>query len=170
MTQQQLLVNACNIVATFIKDEFVKQGHSMTQAWEDSMVVEAEDGGAAIWASGYGMILDAGVTPDRIPFGGVGTGGGGVSKYILGLARFWKLRKPGISDKAALRLAVATANVQKNEGMPTSGSLAFSSTGQRKHFMAAMEVLVADRLNNFIAEGISRIVSTETKEQKVMYL
>lgn len=170
MTEQQLLLNACNIIADFIKDEFIKQGHSLTQAWEDSVIVQDEgQEGVGIYATGYGMIVDAGVTADRIPFGGSGSGTG-TSQYILGLVRFWKLRRPGITDKQALRLAFATANVQKEEGMSTVASEAYSATGQRQHFMEAIQTLIARDVDKFLFEGFDLIVSENAKEPKIMYL
>lgn len=170
MTEQQLLLNACNIIIDFIKEEFIKQGHSLTQAWEDSVVSQDDgDEGAAIYATGYGMIVDAGITPDRIPFGGAGTGGG-TSKYIEGLARFWKLRKPGITDKKALQLAFATAKVQSQEGLSTTASQAFSTTGQRQHFMEAIEVLISNKVDDFVFTELNSLLEQQANDPTVMYL
>ena len=172
MTESQLLVNACNIIADYIKDEFIKQGHSLTEAWENSVIVqEGSDNSAEIWATGYGMIVDAGITPERIPYGGQGTGGDGtLSKYILGLQRFWLLRKPGITDKQALKLAFATAEVQKQEGMSTIASEGYSATGNRQHFMQAIDTLFKESLDDWIFTGLDVIVNEQADEPKVLYL
>jgi len=170
VTEQQLLLNACNIIVDFIKQEFINQGHQLTQAWEDSVISQDDgDEGVGIYATGYGMIVDAGITPDRIPFGGAGTGGG-TSKYIEGLARFWKLRKPGITDKKALQLAFATAKVQSQEGLSTEASKAFSTTGQRQHFMEAIEVLISNRVDDFVFVGLDLMVEEQANDPKIMYL
>lgn len=169
MTEQQILLNACNIVADYLKDEFIKQGHSLSEAWENSVIAqEGDDGSAEIWATGYGMIVDKGITPERIPFDF--TGSGGESQYILGLARFWKLRKPGITDKQALRLAFATAKVQKQEGMSTIMSEQYSATGERQNFMGALSRLFADGLDNWIFDGLDVILNAQTKDAEIMYL
>lgn len=171
MTESQILLDAAKIIEDVIKDEFIKQGHELSGDWENSIIIKDDgDEGIGIYATGYGMIVDAGTTPERIPYGDAGTGGDGISKYILGLVRFWKLRKPGISNKAALKLAFATAEVQKIEGMSTEGSKVYSTTGQRQHFMQAIEVLFNDYLDTFIFDGLDNIINSEADEPKIMYL
>lgn len=171
MTENQLLLNACNLIAEYIKEEFIKQGHSLTEEWENSVITREEDGGAAIYGTAYGLIVDAGISPDRIPFGGAGTGAGGeISQYILGLQRFWKLRRPGISDKQALKLAFATANVQKEEGMSTVASDVYSNTGERQHFMEAVRILIDSKVDPFIWTGMEVMVDETINEPKSMYL
>lgn len=169
MTEQQLLLNACNIITNFIKEEFIKQGHTLTQEWEDSVVYKDEGEGVGIYATGYGMIVDAGVTADRIPYGGTGTGNG-TSKYIEGLARYWKLRRPELSGKQALRLAFVTAEVQSKEGMSTVASSVYSSTGLRQHFMEVVELLVSRDIDNFIFEGLDLMIEQQANEPKIMYM
>jgi hypothetical protein len=174
MTEQQLLLNACNRISEALKSEFIKQGHHLTGEWEDNVAINSlGDNEVEIVAMRYGIIIDRGITPDRIPYGRpvVGEQGeGGISQYILGLARFWKLRKPNITDKQALKLAFATAEVQKIEGLSTEASKIYSSTGQRQFFMESVEVLFKDYLDNWIFEGFETVINTITKEQKVMYL
>lgn len=170
MTENQLLLNASRLIIEYIKDEFIKQGHSLTEAWENSVIAQEEaDNTVGIYGTGYGMIIDKGITPDRIPYGREGTAGG-VSKYILGLQRFWKLRKPGITDKQALRLAFATAEVQKKEGLPTAASEEYSATGKRKDFLEAVKVFFNSYIDNFIFEGLDVIVNDKAAEPKTMYL
>ncbi len=170
LTESQLLLNASRFIIDYLKEEFIKQGHSLSQAWEDSVIAQDDgDEGVGIYATGYGMIVDAGIAPERIPFGGEGTGGG-TNAYILGLVRFWKLRKPGITDKQALRLAFATANVQKVEGMSTEASKSFSSTGQRQHFMDALNVLFTDYIDNFVFVGLDLMIEQQADEPQTMIL
>lgn len=172
-TTSELLINACNLYITpFLKQEFVKQGHHLTGAWEDSVIAQETGGGEVeIVATAYGMIVDAGITPDRIPYGGEGTGGNGaISQYILALQGYWKVRKPGISDKAALRLAFATAEVQKIEGMSTEASAVHSETGERQHFMETLIALFQDKVDDWVFDGMQVIISDTVKEPKKMYL
>ena len=173
MTELQILLNAANFIAERIKEEFVKQGHSMTQEWENNVIAEEDnDNSASVWAYGYGLVLNEGVTADRIPFGGNGTSSNTESKYILGLVRFAKLRKPGISDKQALRMAFAIANVQKMEGMPTDNSFQYSTTTERKGFIAVSEILYIADLDDKVFDGLCNIVEEQASkfEQPVLIL
>ena len=172
MTENTILLNLCKLyVEPYIKDAFIVQGHELTADWEESIMSQEAEDGVEIMARGYGMIVDAGVTPERIPFGGVGTGNGGeLSQYILGLVRFWQLRKPGISAKAALKLAFATANVQKREGMSTIASEEFSATGKRQHFMDTLENLFRDYMDNAVFEGFEVLIDEQAASPKIMYI
>lgn len=171
MTEVQILLDAAAIIEQTIKEEFIAQGHTLTEAWEQS-IISQDDGehGVGIYATGYGMIVDVGIIAARIPFGGVGTGSTEPNKYILGLQRFWKLRKPGISDKQALKLAFATADVHKEEGLSTEASKAYSSTGQRQHFMEAIEVLFKESLDLQIFNQLDELITEEADEPQIMYL
>ena len=113
MTELTILNEAAQFLEENILQQWEAQGHKLTGAWERSLthnaVGENEVEGLA---QGYGMIVDAGVSPDRIPYGGTGTGNGsGTSLYIQGLVNFWIAR--GKDPKTALSLAFATAKVQK---------------------------------------------------------
>jgi len=107
----------------------------------------------------YGIILDKGIKPNRIPFGGK-RGRGGRSKYIQGLLKF--VRSKGMPDSAAF----AIANKQKQEGNPTRGSRRFSRTGKRRGWLtiplsreqAAVDKIIADATEKQIFADIDRIV------------
>ena len=131
----EILTAMGDIADKAIIDEFVAQGHHLTGSWEESMKSIVSDDEIIGVAKSYGAIVDAGVQPSNIPFGNGNNTGAKVSSYIQGLFEFWKLRKPGISDKMALQLAFATAKTQKKEGMSTIGSRAYSKTGDRQQFV-----------------------------------
>ena len=77
-----------------------------------------------IWLNSYGIALDQGVPPDRIPFTEP-SGRGGRSKYIEGLQRFAQL-KLGVSDnRESLSIAFAIARKHKKVGMPVKGPTQF---------------------------------------------
>jgi hypothetical protein len=80
----------------------------------------------------YGLPLNNGVIPSRIPFGR--PTGAKVSKYIQGLIRFAKLRFR-VTEKEAKGIAFAIARKQVKEGMPTNGSYRFTKTGKRTEFI-----------------------------------
>lgn len=119
-----------------LRDELAAQGHVGTGNLSKSIQFEvSEDGNEAtgiMYFEDYGVYVEAGVSADRIPFGGR-SGGGGTSKYIQGLVTFWEGR--GLSGREALSAAFATARVHKRDGMPSRSSYQFSSTGERTGFV-----------------------------------
>ena len=116
--------------------ELQRQGHRLTGALEDSIQYDVTSDvdtiTAVMTALDYGLVVEFGVPASRIPFGGKGSGGG-TSKYIQGLVRFFELR--GLESREALSAAFATARVHKREGMPSRGSYAFSENGRRTGFV-----------------------------------
>lgn len=120
-----------------IKEEFTKQGHSLTGALEDTISIIITQLGTKVigemWVNDYYKFVDQGVSADRIPFSGA-TGAGGTSKYIQALVEYAKVRMSISDDKEALSVAFAIAHTHKKEGMPSVASSAFSSTGERKGF------------------------------------
>jgi hypothetical protein len=80
----------------------------------------------------YMDINNSGVTAARIPY--TPNSGRPPSKYISGLIDYVK-RRMGKSDKEAKGIAFAIASKHKKEGMPTKGSVRFSTTGKRTGFI-----------------------------------
>ncbi len=171
-SETQLLLNAANIIDDYIRDEFIKQGHSLTGEWENSLQHnEFEEGSIEGLGKSYGFIVDKGILPERIPYGGDNEKGkGGISKYITALAIYSKQRDSSLTDKQALRRAFAIAEVQKREGMSTIASERFSSTGKRQDFLSSMKILFEDYLDNWIFEGLFNIIDNKANEPKKMYL
>jgi hypothetical protein len=107
------------IVQSAVRQAFALQGHDLTGALSKSIKyeVEAKTDSAKIefMLLNYGMVLNYGVTPARIPF----TSGSGAkgSKYIDGLKMFAKFRF-GADEKTATRIAFAIAHKHKKYGMP----------------------------------------------------
>lgn len=133
-------------IAEFLVDlhlgEFIDQGHNLTgrgaRSVEQVPTFGSNYEGFQIKYIKYLIYVNKGVRKDRIPFTRRGrrrTGGPGrTSKYIEGLKQFAKLRGMGNGDKELTRIAFAIAMKHKKEGMPTRGSLRYSSTGRRKGF------------------------------------
>lgn len=138
-----------------LRTELKAQGHYLTGKLHDSIDYEIEVVGDVVRAvmecEDYGLAMEFGVTADKIPYT-PGAGGGGTSKYIQGLIRFWQGR--GVSGKEGIRAAFATAAKHKREGLPTRASFAFSTTGARTGF--ASTVLERD------LELIGRIIEQKT--------
>lgn len=77
-----------------------------------------------IWLNSYGIALDQGVPPDRIPFTEP-SGRGGRSKYIEGLQRFAQLKLGVTDNRKSLGIAFAIARKHKKVGMPVKGPTHF---------------------------------------------
>lgn len=162
------LDNIAQEIIQLIGDEWIKQGHDLTGAFVQGLSYEIVDNIIYIYDttnSGYGKILNAGVSADRIPFTtnserserGWEKSLFKTSKYIQGLVRYARLRM-GASDKDALSIAFAIAHKHKKEGMPTEDSNRFSKTGKRTQFVedATTEVdkIVEKYMDQFVNELI----------------
>jgi len=139
--------------ADAIKKEFIQQGHNLSGKAAKSIDydVKPKNDGAVIIVSMlyYGNIVDKGVTPARIPFGGKPRAA--KSKYIEGLRRYVQQRMK-ITGKKALSIAFAIARTQKKEGMSTFKSKRFSKTGRRQNFVDAAVEAVDKKIDNIIRQ------------------
>lgn len=146
--------------------EWIAQGHHLTGGWERSMhgtVLNAANTTILIGTMAkYGVYINAGVSPDRIPFRE--GSGAGHSKYIDGLIMFWKLR--GLGEKEATRAAFATAKVHKAEGMPSTGSYKYSQSGQRTLFISIVDKVISKDIDQLILNGLDAIVDRKYHETK----
>lgn len=115
------------------KEEFTKQGHSLTGAAENSVEFqEVRNKNATrlkVLANYYVVYVDKGVTSYEIksPY---------APPRIKGLTAFFKQK--GLSSKEAKSAAYATATKHKQIGYPTEGSKQYSQTGKRTGFTEEM--------------------------------
>lgn len=127
-----------NLTIAALKEVYRLQGHRVTGRLERSIVFETiltpEGATIRIFMEDYGITLDQGIKPSRIPFGK--DTGAKSSKYIQGLKR-WAEKRFGVSAKAALKIAFGVARVHKKVGMSTPKSRRFSKTGKRKGAISA---------------------------------
>lgn len=119
--------------------ELARQGHKATGKLINSLEARITSDDVdrlvgVILSNDYGLIVDQGVKPSRIPFGGSGSPGA-TSKYIQGLFNWVAVIKPGLSQGERRSFVFAIANTHKKEGMPTRGSYAFSQNGRRKSWI-----------------------------------
>ena len=165
--QIKLLQHAGKILDANLMKEWTRQGHHLTGAAEQSVhgLVIAIGNSVILsgTAAGYVSIVDAGVRPDRIPYGGQ-SASGGTSKYITGLVNYWKLR--GLGEKEAIRAAFATAKKQKEEGMSTKASAKYSQTGQRQRFLEVVDKVIHEGIDELIRDGLDEIVDRKYHETK----
>lgn len=148
---QRLGEQVGEVVKNAVKQAFVMQGRSLTGALINSIdySVNATVTSAYIEFTllDYGMILNAGVPANRIPFN-PGSGAQS-SKYIDGLKLYAKLRF-NANDKEAERIAFAIAHKQKKFGMPLDRKTGAIDIAL-KESNDEVQALISDALSNVIA-------------------
>lgn len=131
-----IITEVMELLRESLRKEQAAQGHNLTGKLSDSLEFEISEDGSSIvgrmFAEDYSSYVEFGVRADRVPFSG--RGGGGTSLYIQGLISFWE--EKGLSGREAIGAAFATAHVHAREGIPSRGSYAFSSTGERTGFIS----------------------------------
>jgi hypothetical protein len=98
------------------------------------------------------VILNYGVTANRVPFGG--SGRGGKSKYIQALLDWAANIKPNLSDKERKSFVFAVAKKAKKEGHPTNGSYAFTKNGRRKDWIKYSIEMNSDNIRDFLDPSV----------------
>jgi hypothetical protein len=132
-------------------------GHSLTNVLMDSILfhVEQEEQGIKVIfeMQDYGLILDKGTSPQRIPYTITkrGQGRGGTSKYIQGLILYAR-RRFGLDEKAAINAAFAIAKKQKRTGMRGSGWVTKSILEVEKELPKLIEEIVPKAIEAFFVE------------------
>jgi hypothetical protein len=148
---QKLGEDIGKVVTEAVKKAFILQGRKLTGTLINSIDynVKATVNSAYIEVTllDYGMILNYGVTPDRIPFS-PGSGAKS-SKYIDGLKAYAKLRF-SVNDKEAERIAFAIAYKQKKRGMPLDGKIG-AVDNAIKDSSDEVQALISDALENLIS-------------------
>jgi hypothetical protein len=133
---QKLADDISALAIEVIAMEWRAQGHELSGSAVKQMetVVKFEINTLVIegLVPDYMAINNSGVTAARIPY--TPNSGRPPSKYISGLIDYVK-RRMGKSDKEAKGIAFAIASKHKKEGMPTKGSVRFSTTGKRTGFI-----------------------------------
>ncbi len=133
---QKLADDISMLAITVVANEWRAQGHELSGSAVKQMetVVKFEINTLVIegLVPDYMAINNSGVTAARIPY--TPNSGRPPSKYISGLIDYVK-RRMGKSDKEAKGIAFAIASKHKKEGMPTKGSVRFSTTGKRTGFI-----------------------------------
>lgn len=123
-----LLENLAALLVQEMQQQIKIANHVMTGSLEES--VESRILGTItgrkieIWLNDYGIALDQGVPPERIPFTDP-SGRGGKSKYIEGLQRFARLQLGITDNRKSLAIAFAIAKKHKRVGMPVAGPTKF---------------------------------------------
>jgi len=133
---QKLADDISVLAITVVANEWRAQGHELSGSAVRQMetLVRMEINTLVIegLVPDYMAINNQGVASNRIPY--YPGSGRKTSKYISGLIDYVK-RRMGKSDKEAKGIAFAIASKHKREGMPTKGSVRFSTTGKRTGFI-----------------------------------
>ena len=150
----------------FIKAELLKtwtaQGHNMdgTVVREMDIILERtmDTISFLFYSLPYGTYMEAGVPASKIPFSGIG--GGGKSAYIQALISY-ALKKLNVANLGeAKSAAFAIAYTHKKQGMPSTSSNRFSSTGRRTGWIADTMQVNRSMIRQFMlryVEGILRV-------------
>jgi hypothetical protein len=147
------LQNYLNAIIKTCKDELIEQGHKVTGKTEDSFVGIVLQTGANTWegvirVNESAVILNYGVSANRVPFGGGGRGG--KSKYIQGLLGWAANIKPNLSEKERKSFVFAVAKKASKEGHQTIGSYAFTKNGRRKDWIEFSIGISQENLRDFL--------------------
>ena len=128
MGANELLNNLAELLKEEMRQQLKIANHIMTgelvESIESRILSTIEGRKIEIWLNSYGIALDQGVPPDRIPFTEP-SGRGGRSKYIEGLQRFAQLKLGVTDNRESLGIAFAIARKHKKVGMPVKGPTQF---------------------------------------------
>ena len=128
MEANELLNNIAELLKEEMRQQLKIANHIMTgelvESIESRILSTIEGRKIEIWLNSYGIALDQGVPPDRIPFTEP-SGRGGRSKYIEGLQRFAQLKLGVTDNRESLGIAFAIARKHKKVGMPVKGPTQF---------------------------------------------
>ncbi len=124
----------------------------MTGALANSLDVQVVGEKINVLMFDYGLSLNYGVRPERIPYTIPPPFRGGKSKYIEGLIRFAKL-KLNLSGDRAKNAAFAIARKQKLKGAPLTGKI-----GWIDKTLAKESDNIDAIIENFLINGIQQIL------------
>ena len=157
-----MIQKLADILALFIftqlAEELARQGHKLTGALVKSFEVRVKEKADSVSIEflmlNYGLSLESGIKPSKIPYTIGGEPRGGTSKYIQGLIAF-ALKKFTPDKRRAKQIAFAIAHKQKQEGYPLTKKIGFISN-----------VLMADkdRIENIIEQYFEATIELLFKE------
>lgn len=145
-----------------LRKELAAQGHNLTSELSKSIshAVDNYRSGLSLSISylKYGIYVNNGVRPERVPFGG-GRSGAKTSLYIQALIDWVKERRLAEGTQA-VGMAIAIARKHAKEGIPSIGSRKFSSNGRRVGFQNITIANNLDKIEEATQSGIQVSVNT----------
>lgn len=150
ITKEELLKDSAEILRQELIQSLKDQGHYGRGNLAESLEIKISEGGgilkAQIFMSDYGLILETGVSANKVPFGEQRSN---FSDYLQGL-----MDNLGVT----LGSAIAIAKTAKIQGHPTDGSFKLSSNGKRTGWIT--EVLINTQTLEKVAQiTLEKIVS-----------
>ena len=158
INEKEIIEIISDLIKQDISMKLKEQGHNNTGSLLNSISYKITQTADSIitdfYLNNYGNIVDFGVRANRIPY----RRGSGAkkSKYIDGLINYFQSK--GLSDAESKRAAFATANVHKQDGMPTKASSRFSKTGERTGFIT--KVIDSDNPYNIMLHEFGLKIDT----------
>jgi len=150
------MIELIELLKEKIKEEWTLAGHPTTGQFEESLEDEIlyEDNKMILNILGneYGIYMNYGVEPDRIPYTrrNRGQGQGGTSRYITGLQNWVKI-KLGITDeREALSVAFAIAEKHSVDGIDGSGFL----DNVRNNYQQEMDSIVEKHYDEIMIKNM----------------
>ncbi len=157
MTATELLNKVDNIIASEVIDELRAQGHYNTGKLEESIEgkVKTSKGSHILegTAAYYALILHHGFGPEKASW-----------KQFPFLIEYFKSK--GHAEKDAKGIAAATIRTWMREGMPSSGSYAYSSNGRRLEVIAYVKKAINGKVNFEVKKGLDKIINQKFHETK----
>lgn len=157
MTANELLQKVDVIIATQLVDELRAQGHYNTGALEESIEgkISTKKGAHVLEGSAayYAMILHHGFGPEKASW-----------KQFPFLVEYFRTK--GFAEKEAKGIAAATIRTWMREGMPSSGSYAYSSNGRRLEVIAIVKKAINGKVNFEVKKGLDQIINQKFHETK----
>ena len=158
INEKEIIEIISDLIKQDISTKLKEQGHNNTGSLLNSISYKITQTADSIitdfYMNNYGNIVDFGVRANRIPY----RRGSGAkkSKYSDGLINYFQSK--GLSDAESKRAAFATANVHKQDGMPTKASSRFSKTGERTGFIT--KVIDSDNPYNIMLHEFGLKIDT----------
>ena len=158
INEKEIIEIISDLIKQDISTKLKEQGHNNTGSLLNSISYKITQTADSIitdfYMNNYGNIVDLGVRAKRIPY----RRGSGKEKseYIDGLINYFQSK--GLSDAESKRAAFATANVHKQDGMPTKASSRFSKTGERTGFIT--KVIDSDNPYNIMLHEFGLKIDT----------
>ena len=156
-TLRKILEGGYRIVRAELITQLHEQGHSLTGALEASITAKTK--GEEIEASAFSYLhkLNEGVRPDDIKVN---------SQTLAEMTRYVQLRMGYQGGKAA-QVAYLILQKQRLEGMPTSGSYAYSRTGERLRSLDNSFENTAPVLNDYMLAGVDEYIGFNDQNEDI---
>lgn len=157
MTISELLKKVDVIISDELKSELRAQGHYNTGKLDQS--IEGKVGSSKNkdiligTAPYYALVLHHGFGPESASF-----------KQVPFLTRYFLSK--GYSDKDAKSFAFATVKKWMVTGMPTPGSFAYSTNGERLNVVSIVKLAVNSKVNSTMSNGLDKIINQKFNETK----